>query len=99
MSASAGGAAGACGSGGLVERYEELRERVLRGTTAGCRLGLALLLREGMAGWLEGWARCADAAPPTSSPAASTPSHEGARGELVRVLAAMALGGLKGAEA
>jgi hypothetical protein len=77
-----------------VERYEELRERVLRGATAGCRLGLALLLREGMAGWMEAWGRCADPSPRTPSPAASTPAHDGVRSELVHVLAAMALGGL-----
>ena len=40
----------------LRHRYEELRGQVLEGVPSGCRMGLALMLREGMAGWIEGWA-------------------------------------------
>jgi hypothetical protein len=60
---------------------------------------LALLLREGMAGWMEGCARCPDAPPAAPSAAASASPVEGARGELVLVLAAMALAGLERARA
>jgi hypothetical protein len=43
------------GSGGLVERYEELRRRVLGGQPDGFRLGLAVLQRQGMIAWLRAW--------------------------------------------
>jgi hypothetical protein len=42
-------------SGGLVERYEELRRRVLGGQPDGFRLGLAVLQRQGLAAWLRAW--------------------------------------------
>ena len=40
---------------GGVERYEQLRRRVLGGQPDGFRLGLAVLQRQGMAAWLRAW--------------------------------------------
>ena len=80
----------------LRHRYEELRGQVLEGVPSGCRMGLALMLREGMAGWIEGWA--AGATEATSLPAGSpspTSSMPDGRAEVVHVLAAMALGSVR----
>ena len=49
-----------------VERYEQLRARALGGEPSGCRLGLALLERRGVAAWARAWRR-----PP--APAADRP--------------------------
>jgi hypothetical protein len=44
---------------GLTSRYEELRQQAL-GRPSGIARGhgLALLLRSGMAGWMQAWAQC-----------------------------------------
>jgi hypothetical protein len=80
----------------LRHRYEELRGQVLEGVPSGCRMGLALMLREGMAGWIEGWAA---EAPETVScfPGSASPTSplQDGRGEVVAVLAAMALGAVR----
>ncbi len=78
-------------------RYEELRGKVLEGAPSGCRMGLALMLREGMAGWIEGWAaaeapEAVSCRPGSASPASSLADG---RGEVVAVLAAMALGSVR----
>jgi hypothetical protein len=81
---------------GVVDRYEELRrQQVLSpcGRTSG-GLGLALFLRQGMKGWMDGWSRCV-AAGPAKTPDRSRPG-EGIvlwdlRGEVVAILAGMAL--------
>jgi len=81
----------------LRHRYEELRGQVLEGAPSGCRMGLALMLREGMAGWIEGWA--AAEAPETVSccPGSASPTspQQDGRAEIVHVLAAMALGSVR----
>ncbi len=63
------------------------------GRADGGGLGLVVLLREGMAAWMEAWERI-----PGSPPAHGHPPlpAEGAGAELVRVLASMALGALEG---
>ena len=81
----------------LRHRYEELRGQVLEGAPSGCRMGLALMLREGMAGWIEGWAAAeapetVSRRPGSASPASPLPDG---RGEVVHVLAAMALGAVR----
>jgi hypothetical protein len=80
----------------LRHRYEELRGQVLEGVPSGCRMGLALMLRKGMAGWIEGWAvaeapEAVSCRPGSASPA---PLQDG-RGEVVHILAAMALGSVR----
>jgi len=74
-------------SGSLVEHYEELRRRALGGEADGWRLGLAVLQRLGVAGWIHAWDAIA------AAPARSAPSPAPGRcDELVAVLASMALG-------
>jgi hypothetical protein len=73
-----------------VERYEQLRARVLAGEPDGFRLGLAMLERRGLAAWARAWRGTAPA--PAVAPARATvielPSD--AR-QIVGVLATMAL--------
>ena len=81
----------------LRHRYEELRGQVLEGVPSGCRMGLALMLREGMAGWIEGWAAAETLEtvccfPGSAAPVSPLPDG---RGELVAVLAAMALASVR----
>ena len=56
-----------------VERYEQLRARVLAGDVAGFRLGLGVLHHRGVAGWLRAWSSPA-------APTAATDSTIGAAG-------------------
>jgi hypothetical protein len=80
----------------LRARYEELRDGVLGEGTWGGRLGFALVLREGVAAWMEAWRLCPEMVAPPPSPAGrdgglwSDPRST----DVVRVLANMALGGL-----
>ena len=58
-----------------MERYEELRRRALGGEPDGFRLGLAVLQRQGLAGWLRAWGdlgTTAQRANPTPPVAAGT---------------------------
>jgi len=75
----------------VVDGYEQLRRRALRGDVDGWRLGLAVLQQRGVAAWLR--VRQAPAAtthPPT--PACSArPAGGGVDAELVGLLASMAL--------
>ena len=49
---------------GLISRYEELRQQGLGRPSAIPRgQGLALLLRSGIAGWMQAWAQCVVALP------------------------------------
>ncbi len=80
----------------LGARYEELRDGVLGKGTWGGRLGLALLLREGVVAWMEAWRLCPDVVVPPSSPAGRDEElwSEPSSADVVRVLANMALGGV-----
>jgi len=82
----------------LRARYEELRDGVLGEGTWGGRLGLALLLREGVAAWMEAWRLCPDRVAPPPSPAGRDGElwSDPRSADVVRVLANMALGGLGG---
>jgi len=71
----------------LVGRYEELRRRALGGEPDGHPLGLAMLVRHGMAAWIH--ARHSTVA--VAGPARSERSTPAAADQLVAVLAAMAL--------
>lgn len=73
---------------GDVERYEALRAQALGGDAAGWRHGLALLEGRGMAAWL----RTSRSIPAARSRPAERPSAaERLGGDLVGVLASMAL--------
>lgn len=73
----------------LREGYEVLRDEALQGRARG--LGLALLLREGMAAWIRAGER-AIPAPVPSRPARPEPGlPDGVHGGVVTVLAGMAL--------
>jgi hypothetical protein len=75
--------------GRLVERYEELRRRALSGEPDGFRLGLAVLQRQGLAGWLRAWG---DLATPAERPAPTPPVATSVASDLVvAVLASMTL--------
>ncbi|RDI73192.1 hypothetical protein Gocc_3081 [Gaiella occulta] len=82
------------GGVGEVERYERLRRSALSGEPDGWRLGLALLERRGVAAWTRAWQETA----PAPSPARTGPAVEApvGAGEIVGVLAAMALACLAG---
>jgi hypothetical protein len=75
--------------GADVERYERLRACVLSGGPDGQRLGRALLERRGLAAWAHAWHETAPA--PAAAPARAAPGTPAACGEVVAVLAAMAL--------
>ena len=79
------------GGSNVVDGYEQLRTRALSGDTEGWRLGLAVLQQRGLAAWL----RVRQATAPTvarPTPArAGSPSAGGVDGELVGLLASMAL--------
>lgn len=75
----------------LVARYEELRRRIVDGSGWSSRLGLAVLLREGLAAWITAWATApgpAVVAPPLD---AACRLADDRHAELVHVLAGMAL--------
>jgi hypothetical protein len=80
----------------LTEHYEALRSQVLSGSAAvATPLGLAVLLRRGLAGWL---AVCIELMPAAASHARPRPASRsaailpvGVHGDAVRVLASMAL--------
>jgi hypothetical protein len=74
---------------GGVERYEQLRGRVLGGQPDGFRLGLAVLQRQGMAAWLRAWDDLGTVETPPKRPAdAATTVVSDA---VVAVLASMTL--------
>jgi len=79
---------------GDVERYERLRACALSGERDGWRLGLALLERRGVAAWSRAWRESAPTRPAPVARAAVEPPA--GAGELVGVLASMALACLAG---
>jgi hypothetical protein len=73
----------------LVDRYEQLRRHALAGDGQGWRLGLALLHRRGVAGWMRAWDGL-PTPPPAAGRGSPVPIAAGDQ-PLVGVLAAMAL--------
>jgi len=75
-------------------RYEALRSHMRERDTS-ARHGLAVLLRQGVAAWMEAWSKL-PAAPPSRSADDERPKPcplpDGASAEVVHVLAAMTLG-------
>ncbi|MET0994397.1 MAG: hypothetical protein ABWY20_10070 [Mycobacterium sp.] len=79
------------GGSDVVDGYERLRARALGGDVDGWRLGLAVVQQRGIAAWLRvRQATVSTVSPPTPSRAGS-PSAGGVDGELVGLLASMAL--------
>jgi hypothetical protein len=75
----------------VMDGYEQLRARALGGDVDGWRLGLAVLQQRGLAAWLRvRQASVSTVSPPTPSKAGS-PITGGMDGELVGLLASMAL--------
>jgi hypothetical protein len=85
--------AGATDRDTVVAAYEALRRRVLAGSVFGGPTGLVLFLREGLAAWMARGAAGAAADPERrgAAPLVADAIHAA----VVRVLASMALGGLK----
>ena len=83
--------AGVDGQPTLTAQYEQLRQVALGGHAEGWRHGLGVLATRGMSGWMNA---CRTVAPaPAAAPTRGAGSHalaEGA-GEVVSVMAAMAL--------
>lgn len=83
-----------------VTRYEDLRRHVT-GHEGGHRLGLALFQREGMKAWLDAWSTCATPAARPHWDTGDAADHSrdlhlnGDVGEIVRLLAGMAMGTLE----
>ena len=77
--------------GGDLERYEQLRAQALGGGPAGWRQGLALLQGRGMAAWM----RAARSIPAVVAGPPERATVSEVDGDLVGVLAAMALGVLR----
>lgn len=80
---------------GLIARYEEVRQQALgrpSGTPRG--QGLALLLRSGIAGWMQAWAQCVVEPVPPKEPRGEDASFPVAmHREVTMILAAMVLHG------
>ena len=55
--------------------YEELRSYVLAGSSRGGHFGLVLLLREGVAAWIDRCAACFAPAASSAAPKRATPAH------------------------
>jgi hypothetical protein len=75
---------------GHVARYEELRRHTVERQILAGRLGLAILLRQGLAAWVEQWSKVPAPAPSTERSRPS-PLPDSTSTDLINVLAAMAL--------
>jgi len=74
---------------GHVARYEELRRHTVERQILVGRLGLAILLREGLAAWVEQWSKVP--APAPTKRFRPSPLPDSSSTDLINVLAAMAL--------
>ena len=77
---------------GAVAAYEELRSHMLAGSPGGPHSGMIVLLREGVAGWIERGAACRGlAAQSAARPWPGALLSDGLHSEIVHVLADIAL--------
>jgi hypothetical protein len=77
---------------GAADDYERLRRAVREGTRGDRDLGLALLMRRGMAAWIRAWSTCAAPAPNEQSAHGDVLAlPAGLRGDVTRLLVTMAL--------
>jgi hypothetical protein len=79
------------GGSEVVDGYEQLRVRALRGDVDGWRLGLAVLQQRGVAAWLRVRQAAIAAHPPPTPARSAPPVASGVDAELVGLLASMAL--------
>jgi len=83
------------GAAGLTEGYEALRALALgKEIPFALPQGLALFLRQGMAGWIRAWSGAKTGNPvkvPAPSASARIGAIEGRQSELVAILAGMAM--------
>lgn len=77
-----------------TSRYEALRNHALQRDASVARHGLAVLLRQGVAAWMEAWSKMPSPSPQPAKDESPRPCPlpEGSSAEVVRVLAAMTLG-------
>jgi len=79
----------------LTAGYEAVRDHAIECRSDGVRHGIALLLRQGVAAWLQVACETTTTATPDTAPAVPSPRScalpAGASAEVVHVLAAMAL--------
>jgi hypothetical protein len=75
---------------GDVDRYEQLRGQALTGAPGSSRLGLALLQHRGVTAWTRAW-QSTTPGPPAAMPLATRAGAPVTEGEIVSVLASMAL--------
>jgi len=82
-------------------RYEELRNQATERHAPVVRHGLAVLLRQGMAAWMDAWSKVPTPPPRSAKDNRSKPCPvpDGSGAEVVHVLAAMALGHLQEVDA
>ena len=74
-----------------VARYEELRQHAVERRVLASRLGLAVLLRQGLAAWVEQWSKVS-APTPSTERCRPSPLSDDTSADVINVLAAMALG-------
>jgi hypothetical protein len=79
------------GGSDVVDGYERLRARALGGDVDGWRLGLAVLQQRGLAAWLRVRQATVSTVSPATPSRAGSPIAGGVDGELVGLLASMAL--------
>ena len=84
-----------------VARYEELRRHVVDQQILAGRFGLAVLLRQGLAAWVDQRSKmpAPTPAPSAESSRPSPPLPDSTSADVVHVLAAMALGHLQEVQA
>ena len=76
-----------------ISRYEELRRHAVERQILAGRLGLAVLLRQGMAAWVEKWSKMSAPMPaPSGETSRPCPLPDDTSADVINVLAAMALG-------
>lgn len=74
-------------------RYEELRQYAVERQILAGRLGLAVLLRQGLAAWVEQWSKMPAPTPaPSVEISRQSPLPDETSADVINLLAAMALG-------
>jgi len=75
-----------------IDRYEELRRYVTQRQSLVGRFGLAVLLQQGLAVWVEQWSKMPESTPVRSAESSRpAPLPENCNADVINVLAAMAL--------
>ena len=76
----------------IVAHYEALRQRAAARQTLTVRLGLAVLLQQGLAAWVEQWSKMPAPIPPSGAGTVRpAPLRDDTSTEVINLLAAMVL--------